>query len=148
MENIKNLAMQLTAYERVGSVGEEEYRQMMADKLEFEAEHVCFYNDFMLENSEEPFMTFAELEEDISQMCPIDAFRLARMSDISYNDDYFRYNGYGNLESFSEYAILKEMMDDKEFRLWYWDTVMAHEHDDHEMTEIIDEANRLIKAGF
>ena len=39
----------------------------------------------------------------------LDAVRATFYGDYNYNDDYVRFNGYGNLESFSEYDMIEEI---------------------------------------
>lgn len=41
------------------------------------------------------------IEDYIENMKPMDAFQLGKNSDFSWSDDYFRFDGYGNLESTS-----------------------------------------------
>ena len=39
----------------------------------------------------------------------LDVARAIYYGDYNYNDDYVRINGYGNLESFSEYDMIEEI---------------------------------------
>lgn len=60
------------------------------------------------ENDEDFFETFFEGR-------PMEAVRASHYGDYSYNDDYVRFNGYGNLESFDDYQYeqkLKDSLDD------------------------------------
>ena len=41
----------------------------------------------------------------------LDAVRATFYGDYKFNDDYVRFNGYGNLESFSEYDMIEEIKD-------------------------------------
>ena len=41
----------------------------------------------------------------------LDEVRATFYGDYIYNDDYVRFNGYGNLESFSEYDMIEEIKD-------------------------------------
>ena len=52
-------------------------------------------------NYEGDIFTWDELECELENMKPVDAFRLALFSTINWSDDYYRYDGYGNLESTS-----------------------------------------------
>ena len=36
---------------------------------------------------------------------PMEAARATHFGDVNWNDDYIRFNGYGNLESINKYAI-------------------------------------------
>ena len=41
----------------------------------------------------------------------IEVARAICYGDYNYTDDYVRFNGYGNLESFSEYDMIEELKD-------------------------------------
>ena len=55
------------------------------------------------ENDEEFFNTFFENKIEVA--------RAICYGDYNYNDDYVRFNGYGNIESFSEYDMIEELKD-------------------------------------
>ena len=61
------------------------------------------YLDFW-ENDEEFFETYFESKIEIA--------RAICYGDYNYNDDYVRFNGYGILESFSEYDMIEKLKDD------------------------------------
>ena len=60
------------------------------------------YLDFW-ENDGEFFETYFESK--------LDAVRATFYGDYKFYDDYVRFNGYGNLESFSEYDMIEEIKD-------------------------------------
>ena len=60
------------------------------------------YLDFW-ENDGEFFETYFESK--------LDAVRATFYGDYKFNDDYVRFDGYGNLESFSEYDMIEEIKD-------------------------------------
>lgn len=45
---------------------------------------------------------------------PIDAIRAWHYGEANYNDEYFRINVYGNIESLSEYELLEECEDNRD----------------------------------
>jgi hypothetical protein len=51
---------------------------------------------------------------------PFEALRSATFGEVSFNDEYFRFNGYGNIETISEYSLLKELEDDKDNIIETW----------------------------
>ena len=55
------------------------------------------------ENDEEFFNTFFENKIEVA--------RAICYGDYNYNDDYVRFNGYGNIESFSEYDMIEKLKD-------------------------------------
>ena len=59
------------------------------DFLEYWNNDDDFFNDFFYNN-------------------PTEAVRSAYYGDYNYCDDYVRFNGYGNLESFNDYDLEKE----------------------------------------
>ena len=46
-----------------------------------------------------------------SEINGLEIARAICYGDYNYSDDYVRFNGYGNLESFSEYGMIEEMKD-------------------------------------
>ena len=75
----------------------------------------------VLENDEEFFDTFFQDK-------PMEAVRAAQYGDYNYNDEYVKFDGYENLESYSEYEYEK----------------LLHEHIDEiikELYKIKDECN-------
>ena len=60
------------------------------------------YLDFW-ENDEEFFNTFFDN--------PMEAIRATYYGNYNYNDDYVKFNGYGNIDSYSEYERIEEIKD-------------------------------------
>lgn len=92
-------------------------------------EHLDVY-----ENDEEFFNMFFEGK-------PMEAVRASQYGNYNYTDDYVRFNGYGNLESLSEYKYedeLKSEIDD------IVDTLLDSYHDiylNSELEELIQDAD-------
>ena len=63
----------------------------------------CLENLDFWENDEEFFNTFFEN--------PMDAIRATYYGNYNYNDDYVKFNGYGNIDSYSEYERIEEIKD-------------------------------------
>lgn len=145
---IKEQALMLTAYETVGTVGKEEAIQFFCDEILDRNElEISDYNTYLEENGNEEYMTFDYFhDERLAYMSPSEAFRLAYSSDISINDDYFRYNGYGNLESYTECHVYKEMCKDADFLKWYVEENDMIDWD--EMNQVITMSNELISQGY
>lgn len=67
-------------------------------------------------------MSWEEVEEYISTLSPIDAFRAGQFTDRNFymSDDYFCFNGYGNLKSYSSLLLyFREEVDVDGFVEWY-----------------------------
>ena len=70
----------------------------------------------------------------------IEVARAICYGDYNYTDDYVRFNGYGNLESFSEYDMIEELKDSideiVENLIEYKDCICI---DDGNLEELLDE---------
>ena len=65
--------------------------------------NICFENLDFWENNEEFFNTFFDN--------PMEAIRATYYGNYNYNDDYVKFNGYGNIDSYSEYERIEEIKD-------------------------------------
>ena len=63
----------------------------------------CLENLDFFENDEEFFNTFFDN--------PMEAIRATYYGDYNYNDEYVKFNGYGNIDSYSEYERIEEIKD-------------------------------------
>ena len=63
----------------------------------------CLDNLDFWENDEEFFNTFFDN--------PMEAIRATYYGNYNYNDDYVKFNGYGNIDSYSEYERIEEIKD-------------------------------------
>lgn len=63
----------------------------------------CLENLDFWENDEEFFNTFFNN--------PMEAIRATYYGNYNYNDDYVKFNGYGNIDSYSEYERIEEIKD-------------------------------------
>ena len=64
-----------------------------------------------------------EFNEIMQGMEPIDIAMKASYGDFNVHHDYFRFNGYGNLESVSGYLLGKELLEyESEIRETYKET--------------------------
>ena len=116
--NIQGHAYQLTAYEVGGAIDYKAYlRDIVKEQLEestleelLEAyNYYCRENEYeeFLENDEELFETYFETM--------IEAVRATQYGKYNFADDYVKFNGYANLDSYSEYEVIKEITEDTNF---------------------------------
>ena len=63
----------------------------------------CLENLDFWENDEEFFNTFFDN--------PMEAIRATYYGNYNYNDDYVKFNGYGNIDSYNEYKRIEEIKD-------------------------------------
>jgi hypothetical protein len=77
------------------------------------------YNDTMdmlgaLEYDGFEYLDVLEFDDDIineSFETPMDALRAASFGRVNFSDEYFRFDGYGNIETLSQYDYDKEIED-------------------------------------
>lgn len=150
--NVHDLAYMLTAYERVGAVSESDLVELLADELLVDADIIGYYNDYLasVNRYDDYVRPIEELEDELCNMEPSEAFRLGFFShgQFSWCDDYFKYDGYGNLVSYTESALLDMICEDTDFIKEYVRENVLSDYDDDEIAEIINECNELIRRGF
>ena len=84
------------------------------------------------ENDEEFFNVYFEGR-------PMEAVRAAQYGEYSYTDEYVRFNGYGNLESMSEYDYKEEMKDSIDDIVDELIDKRSHLYLSDELEELLDE---------
>jgi len=84
------------------------------------------------ENDEEFFNVYFEGR-------PMEAVRAAQYGEYSYTDEYVRFNGYGNLESMSEYDYEEEMKDSIDDIVDELIDKRSHLYLSDELEELLDE---------
>lgn len=140
---IHEQAYQLTAYERFGGVGYDEYLEMLTDQLELDDSMIADYMEYLTDNGYEYIYT--SIEEITEGMDPTDAARAVFFGDVkSWAADYFRFDGYGNIESLWESELFEEMKNNRDFCRWYLDRY----GDTEDADDIIEECNKLIAQGY
>lgn len=55
---------------------------------------------------------FDSINDYLHGVEPIEIMRMVKFGDVHWTDEYLRFNGYGNLESISEYSLIREMKDE------------------------------------
>jgi hypothetical protein len=84
-------------------------------ELDFEnlsdIEKISLWNEYCQEQQYEEIFNF---DDDFFEMFfdgknPMEVFRLGTFSTINWSDEYIKFNGYGNLESMSEYEAINSI---------------------------------------
>jgi hypothetical protein len=84
------------------------------------------------ENDEDFFNTYFDGN-------PMEAVRAAHYGSYSYNDDYVRFDGYGNLESLTEGDMERELKDNVDDIIDYLQEHRSHIDLPYDVEEILDE---------
>lgn len=140
-----DLALLLTAYERFGSLSVDDLIECIADELEITDDMICNYNEYLSNNYPDNYV-YDDLDTMLEGVDPVAAAKMVYFGNIkNWNDDYFRFNGYGNIESLSAYELKKEIAADTDFLENY---VRENILDDLDVNAIIANANQLVKEGY
>lgn len=141
-------ALLITQYERFGTVGRDEYLENYMHEMDVDIDMLSEFNEFLANNDDSIIYAMSELEQELSYLNPVEAFSkaIASESQFSWNDDYFSYDGYNNIESYSENQVIEIMRSNKDFLKWYIEENNLIDWD--EAQEDIKEANELIKQGY
>lgn len=145
--SVKEAAFQLTAYEKFGSVGVDDLKELVFNEIKDNEIDLDDYNEWVCENNysdDEIFYNDEDFFNTFFYNNPMEAARVSFYGDYRFNDEYVRFNAYGNLDS-ADY--LDELTDMKEE---YWTSWIDDNIDleDEESQEIIDLCNELIKQGY
>ena len=144
---MKKTALLLTQYERFGIIGNEEYiENYINEELEIDADMISDYNKYLIENGYNTYES--DLEILLYGREPLEVARMTFYGDFRFADDYHKFNGYGNIDSFSERQVINEMKENRDFLTWYIEKNDLIDFESDEVQNAIEEANKLIKAGY
>lgn len=116
-------------------------------------EKIAIYNEYCLEHGDSDKMLY-DFDEEFFEMAfegkePMEICRATFFGNItSWNDEYIRFNAYGNLESLSEFDAVKEAEDYIEEIYDYedvWEDYIESEED--EDTYICPNCGHVFKQG-
>ena len=144
-EDMNNEALLLTQYEKYGTVGEDEIKEMYIDEeLEITVNMIGDYNEYLIEQGYEPY--YDDLDQMLEGFSPLEVAQKTFYGKFNYAYEFHQFNGYENIDSFEDFDIIREMKNDTGFLLWYIDENKLIDWD--EAQEIIKEANKLISKGY
>lgn len=141
------LGYMATQYERFGSITESEVIDAFIDEaLDITIDMLSDYNEYLSENGFETYFDMEELDEMLSGLSPLEIIQKTYFGNFNYSDEYCQFNGYENIDSFSEYQVVEEMKKDRDFLRWY-----VEENElisDEEMEEAIKCGGKFLVMGF
>ena len=155
---INDFAYQLTAYEKWGCI---DYKDacidlIITDYLE-EADIndlLSTYNDYLDATNNLDDMYYYNDDDFFNEYfngCePMRIIQATYFGDYRYMDDFVQFNGYGNLNSFQEYEVKRNIQDDDDFKSWLFDNIDIFEElrEEENKKMIINKAIELVKAGY
>ena len=138
LERIVEAGYQLTAYENAGAFDFEKFK--VNQWMENYVLEVRDYHEYAREELYDDF--YENIDEELNDAfgSPAGAIKAATYGTYNYHDDYFKFDGYGNLQSFNEYE-LEDIYGDKEEVIKY-----CIDHMSYAETDFLEEHEELIKA--
>lgn len=145
---VKNMnALLITQYEKFGTVGHDEYiENFIHEELNISIDMLSDYNEYLLENNDADNYIYDDLEEMLQGMSTMEVVRCTYFGKFNYCDDYYMFNGYGNVDSMTDTEVERLMKNDTDFLKWYIEKYDLIDWDEAEQD--IEEANELIAAGY
>ena len=102
-------AILLTQYERYGVLRREDFLQYFIDEeLEVNLSLVGRYNEWLAEQGDAGFT--ADWEELVKQLDPVEAVRATYYGRFSMGDDWFTFDGYQNIESYTDRRLVQKFL--------------------------------------
>ena len=120
-------------------------------------EKIAIYNEYCLEHGDSDKMLY-DFDEEFFEMAfegkePMEICRATFFGHItSWNDEYIRFNAYGNLESLSEYDAVEEIYEYDAVEEIYeyedvWEDYIESEEDEEECAFICPKCGHVFKQG-
>ena len=137
LERIVEAGYQLTVYESAGEFDFEKFKiDQWMENYELE---IRDYHEFAREVLYDDF--YDNIDEELNDAfgSPAGAIKAATYGNYNYHDDYFKFDGNGNLQSFNKYE-LEDIYGDKEVIKYCIDNMSYAEAD------FLEENEELIKA--
>ncbi len=145
-ETIENSAYMMTAYEKWGTIDAKQYAidEIVTPYLDGldDSDLIGAYNEFADENGSEPY--YSNDEELFFGMDPMEAVRCTYYGNYNFMDEYAKFNGYGNVDTYSAYQVRESIMKEDEFLSWVYDNY----YEDDKKEEREAEALNLVKMGY
>lgn len=156
--DIDELAYQLTAYEKWGCIDYEDgiidliiedyLREADTSELVYKWNEYCqangYYDDEYYYNDDDFF------NEYFNGCEPMKIIQATYFGDYHYTDNWVQFNGYGNLDSFDDWQVKKEIFENYDFKQWVLENEEAFEElqDEENKKLIISEALKLVAKGY
>lgn len=139
----------LTAYERYGTVGKEEYKEYFkTEYMYFDETDIPRYNEYLASNGDDIYMDDDILYSYLNTLDSVEAVRMTYYGKFNFADNWHQINGAGNIDSYTETQIVKKMVDDDNFKEWLIEQDDLIDFEDEEVTSLIAKANEYIRLGY
>lgn len=143
---MRTLGYMATQYEKFGRITESEIVEAYIDyKLDVNIDMLGDYNEYLESQGYEPYYSMDELDELLDSLTPMQIIQKTYFGKFNYSDEYVQFNDYANLDSFSEYEVIREMKENRDFlRRYVKENELISECD---MQEAIKAGNFYLAQG-
>lgn len=147
-ESIESSACMLTAYEMWGLIDVKQYAideiiTPYLDGLDAD-ELISAYNEFTYENGSEPYCNNDDLLELFCGMDPMEAVRCTYYGNYNLMDEYAKFNGYGNIDTYSASQVRENIMNEDEFLSWVYDNYYYDDEEEKRESAALE----LVRKGY
>lgn len=142
-------ALGLTAYEKYGTVGKEEYKEYFkTEYMNFDETDIPRYNEYLASKGYEIYLDDDMLYSYLNTLDSVEAVRATFYGNFNFAEDWHKINGYNNIDSYTETQIVREITNDDEFKEWLIKEDDLIDFEDEEVTSFIAKANEYIRMGY
>lgn len=147
-DTIENSAYMLTAYEMWGLIDVKQYAideiiTPYLDGLDAD-ELISAYNEFTYENGSEPYCNNDDLLELFCGMDPMEAVRCTYYGNYNLMDEYAKFNGYGNIDTYRASQVRENIMNEDEFLSWVYDNYYYDDEEEKRESAALE----LVRKGY
>ena len=151
----EEFAYQLTAYEQYGSINFDEAVKDLIIKPYLDESDlndlISEWNEYNSINGYENEFYYNDddfFNEFFNGCEPMRIIQATYFGDYRYGDDYVKFNGYANLDSFSDYQVKRYILDDSDFIEWLYITNDIFDELKENENELCKMAIELVKEGY
>lgn len=145
-DTIENSAYMLTAYEKWGLIDVKQYAidEIVTPYLDGldDSDLIGAYNEFSDEIGWEPY--YNNDDELFCDMDPMEAVRCTYYGNYNFMDEYAKFNGYGNIDTYSTYQVRENIMNEDEFLSWCYDNYYYDDEEEKRESAALE----LVRKGY
>lgn len=145
-ESIESSAYMLTAYETGGLIDVKQYAidEIVTPYLDGldDSDLIGAYNEFADEIGYEPY--YNNDDELFCDMDPMEAVRCTYYGNYNFMDEYAKFNGYGNIDTYRAYQVRENIMNEDEFLSWVYDNYYYDDEEEKRESAALE----LVRKGY
>lgn len=145
IEKLDQLAYLATEYENCGVINFDSFLRDQLLEILSDNEIINYYYDYLSDNYYDScFYDIDQLIDLLSNCNCEDLLRYGYYAHDLFESNYYRFNGYGNIEGVSEYELLEDAKNDNDFL----DYIINDNNIDSDIKEMIENKDIIIQASL